>query len=74
MGSVTRIDRALNLARNELFTVANGMRQNLPNILFLITDGSQTMPPAQGSEGAVPPAPIAASLRAEGMEMIRRRF
>jgi len=45
MASVTRIDRALKLAQKEMFTVANGMRKNLPNILFLITDGSQTYPP-----------------------------
>lgn len=70
MDSVTRIDRALNLARNEMFTVKNGMRQNLPNVLFLITDGSQTMPPDEGSEGAVPPAPIAAQLRSQGIEII----
>ena len=62
------------MARDELFTVANGMRKSTPSILFLITDGSQTMPPAKGSEGAVDPAPIAAQLRKDGMRISFHRF
>ena len=59
--SNTRIDIALKLAKKEMFTEANGMRPNLPNILFLITDGSQTK-----EDDWVEPAPIAAQLRASG--------
>ena len=45
----------------EQFTEANGMRPNLPKILFLITDGSQTDEP-----GYEEPAPLAAKLRGLG--------
>ena len=66
MRSVTRIDRAFDLALNEMFKEKNGMRTSVPNILFLLTDGSQTMPPHAGSEGAKDPAEIAAKLRNAG--------
>ena len=42
MGSTTRIDTALRLAQKELFSVENGGRDIAPNILVLLTDGSQT--------------------------------
>lgn len=37
----TRIDLALELANEELFTEANGDRPGVPNYLVLITDGKQ---------------------------------
>eukprot|EP00794_Sanderia_malayensis_P005383 gene5383-6056_t len=45
LGSTTRIDRALQVAFNELFTVANGMRAGVPKVLVLLTDGRQTQDP-----------------------------
>ena len=42
MGSTTRIDRALRMTQNEMFTTANGGRAGVPNILILLTDGTQT--------------------------------
>ena len=42
MGSTTRIDGALRLAQRQLFKVENGGRDLAPNILVLLTDGSQT--------------------------------
>ena len=42
MGSTTRIDTALRMAQNELFLEENGGRDIAPNILVLLTDGSQT--------------------------------
>ncbi|XP_070575690.1 vitrin-like [Ptychodera flava] len=38
-GGWTHTTRALNKARNEAFTTANGSRQNAHKVLFLITDG-----------------------------------
>ena len=41
MGSSTRIDRALTVADEQLFSVSNGMRLNVPKVLILLTDGKQ---------------------------------
>ena len=38
----TYINTALNLAHDEMFQEANGMRPNVPKILVVITDGRQT--------------------------------
>ena len=38
----TRIDKALDLASNQLFTVQEGMRPNVPKIAIVMTDGKQT--------------------------------
>ena len=42
MGMTTRIDRALRLAQKELVAPENGGRPKLPEILILLTDGTQT--------------------------------
>ena len=42
MGSTTRIDKALKMALTELFLEKNGGRDIAPNLLVLLTDGSQT--------------------------------
>ncbi len=61
----TRIDKALKLARDELLTSKHGARENIPKLLVLLTDGSQT-----DAEGAVPPGDVAAGLRQSGVRLI----
>ena len=58
MGYTTRIDKALKVARDELFVKSNGARAGVPKILFILTDGSQTK-----DQDAVNPAGIAAEMR-----------
>ena len=58
MGYTTRIDKALKVARDELFVKSNGARAGVPKILFILTDGSQTK-----DKDAVNPAGIAAEMR-----------
>ena len=41
-GGMTRIDKALGLARDEMFHESNGMRPDIPKTLVFITDGVQT--------------------------------
>ena len=48
MNGYTRIDLALTLARDELFSAANGDRKNVRNALIFLTDGKQN-PPANHS-------------------------
>lgn len=43
MGGLTKIDKALMLAREDFFHPSNGARGNAIKILMLITDGSQTI-------------------------------
>ena len=42
MGATTRIDRSLRLAQNELFSLNSGGRDDVPDVLILLTDGTQT--------------------------------
>lgn len=42
LGGRTRIDRALEKAYDELFSVENGMRQGVSKLLIVLTDGKQT--------------------------------
>ena len=65
MGSTTRIDRALRLTQNELFTLENGARPGIPKILILLTDGSQTQ-----DAGAEDPGVISNELRLSGITVI----
>jgi len=65
MNSRTRIDRALRLAQKELFAPAKGGRPNLPEVLILLTDGTQTPDP-----GAEDPSVIAEELRNYGIHFI----
>ena len=48
MNGYTRIDLALTLARDELFSAANGDQKNVRNALIFLTDGKQN-PPANHS-------------------------
>ncbi len=41
-GYTTRIDEALKVAYNELFQPGNGMRVDVPRVVFILTDGRQT--------------------------------
>ncbi len=61
----TRIDKALKLAKDELLTSKYGARENVPKLLVLLTDGTQTT-----AEGAVNPGDIAAELRQSGVRLI----
>ena len=65
MGSTTRIDRALRLTQKEMFLDSNGARANMPKILILLTDGSQTQ-----DAGAEDPGDIADELRQSGISVI----
>ena len=65
MGSTTRIDRALRLTQKELFAAENGGRKNVPKILVLMTDGSQT-----ADADAEDPGKISEELRKAGIELI----
>ena len=63
MGSTTRIDKALRMARDQLFLETNGARTGVAKILILLTDGSQT-PDAD----AIDPAVLAMNLLDMGIE------
>ena len=65
MGYTTRIDRALRQAQKEFFTAANGGRKNVPKIIILLTDGTQSQ-----DDDAEDPAKIAAELRGSGISTI----
>jgi hypothetical protein len=62
MGSITRLDKALELAQSDLFSVANGDRPGVPNVLIALVDGTQTDDP-----GARDPVLLAQSLRNDGI-------
>ena len=42
MGMTTRIDKALKVAYDQLFSTENGMRPKTPKVVILLTDGEQT--------------------------------
>ena len=65
MGSTTRIDKALRLARKELFSIANGGRAGATKLLILLTDGSQTR-----DAGAEDPGEIVDEFRADGINVL----
>ena len=65
LGSTTRIDRALNLAYNEMFNAANGMRANVPRIVVLLTDGEQT-----DGDDAISPAEAVKPFHKAGIKVI----
>ncbi|XP_065672706.1 uncharacterized protein LOC101240329 isoform X2 [Hydra vulgaris] len=66
MGYVTRIDLALRKAL-EMFDEINGARKNIPQLLFLLTDGEQ-----YAGDGVVDenPANVAQLVRDRGIEII----
>lgn len=65
MGSTTRIDKALRLTQQEMFTLANGARAGVPKVLILLTDGSQTQ-----DAGAEDPGDVAEELRKDGVKIL----
>ena len=65
MGLTTRIDKALRLAQQELFSPENGGRPELHQILILLTDGTQTK-----SSKAEHPGDIAKEIRKAGIIVI----
>ena len=64
-GHTTRIDKALNMAKTEMFTAENGGRPNVPKLIIVLTDGSQTK-----DADAVDPGDIAEELRKSGIKLI----
>ena len=64
-GRTTRIDKALKMARDEMFNKGNGGRDGIPKLLILLTDGSQTK-----DADAVDPALIADQIRNSGVILI----
>uniref|UniRef100_A0A7M5V805 VWFA domain-containing protein n=3 Tax=Clytia hemisphaerica TaxID=252671 RepID=A0A7M5V805_9CNID len=58
MGSTTRIDKALRMVQNDMFTIANGARPGVNKVLIVLTDGSQTK-----DAGAEDPSDVAKELR-----------
>ena len=61
----TRIDKALRVAKDELFAESNGARKSVSKSLVILTDGSQT--PVDGAED---PGEIADELRDEGVNIV----
>ncbi len=51
LGATTRLDKALQVAYDKLFQPKNGMRLDVPQVLFVLTDGEQTK-----ADGSVSPA------------------
>ena len=64
-GYTTRIDLALKLARAQFLSSKNGARRNVPKLIILVTDGSQTK-----ATDAVDPMEIARELRQAGFKLI----
>lgn len=62
LASKTRIDKALKLARDEMFTTENGARDKVPKVLITVIDGTQT-----ADTGAEDPNIIAEQLRQNGI-------
>ena len=65
MGSTTRIDKALRLTQDEMFSISNGARPGVNKVLFVLTDGSQTQ-----DAGAEDPGDVAKELRDAGIRVI----
>ena len=63
-GYQTRIDKALKVANDELFSTENGARPNVRKVLLLVTDGNQNPPPPKfdGLEKVFPPHEVAKAL------------
>jgi len=65
MGSTTRIDKALRLTQQEMFSIANGGRPGVNKVLIVLTDGSQTQ-----DAGAEDPGVVAEELRNSGIRVL----
>lgn len=64
-GHTTRIDKALSMAKSDMFTRENGGRAGVPKLIILLTDGSQTK-----DADATDPGRIAEELRKMGIKLI----
>ena len=64
-GHTTRIDKALKMARDELFKSENGGRTSIPKLVIVLTDGAQTK-----DADAVDPGDIADEIRRRGVKVI----
>ncbi|XP_057306435.1 collagen alpha-5(VI) chain-like isoform X2 [Hydractinia symbiolongicarpus] len=65
MGYTTRIDKALEMAKDSMFNEKNGARVGVPKILILLTDGSQSP-----SSDATDPAVLAKKIRNTGINLL----
>ena len=65
LGSTTRIDRALDVAYQEMFSARNGMRPGVQKVLVLLTDGKQTE-----MADAVKPSIAAKPFHRDGVKVI----
>lgn len=65
MGYTTRIDKALEMAKDSMFDQKNGARVDVPKILILLTDGSQSP-----SSDAIDPAVLAKKIRNTGIKLL----
>lgn len=65
MGSTTNIDRALRLSQRKMFKPENGGRANVPDILILLTDGTQSK-----HRNMENPVKVANELRKSGVTII----
>ena len=66
MNHTTRIDKALRLTKEEMFTVANGGRPGVKKIVIIVTDGSQTTTDKDSKD----PALVARELRDIGYTVL----
>ena len=63
-GHTTRIDKALRMAKSDMFTAESGARAGVPKLIILLTDGSQTK-----DADAVDPGIIADEIRRMGIKL-----
>ena len=64
-GGKIRLDKALRLATSDVFTKEKGMRDNVPKVMFILTDGTQNRKcEEEALELAIAP------LRSEGVHIV----
>ena len=64
VASITRLDRALRLSQSSVFQAINGDRLNIPNVLFIMVDGTQTV-----QADSEDPVTITNEIRASGVDI-----
>lgn len=64
-GGRTRIDKALQLAKDKMFTSGNGARRGVKKMLILLTDGSQSQ-----DRDAKDPSKISEAIRRTGVDVV----
>ena len=65
MGYTTRLDNALRFTREELFSIVNGARTDVPKLVIVIIGSSQTR-----DASAEDPRVIAEKLKSEGISIV----